>query len=166
MGAGDIAAPGQWPGPTMAGAEKFIWCLVANVMARPRAAGDGAGRAGTRHFAPGAKLFCFPFIRGDGGGRIRVLGRHRDGGPRLLDMVVASRDLENWRAQKVYRPDVVAMMIDAWDDSDSRRELAEELAAMFGRVPAARSSDQGDGRLNTDSRSEAADSSDPPTIPG
>ena len=65
-----------------------IWCVVANV-AEETGRGPGGreiGR-GTKHFPPGAKVYCSPPLWGDGYERIRVVGRHR-GSHRYVTMVV------------------------------------------------------------------------------
>lgn len=111
--------------------ENFIWCLVANVAGSNHEGGDIVPDLGTKHFAPGAKLFCFPYSAGD---RIRVLGRHRGGGPRLVKMVISPKDLVDWRAQKIFRPDVQSLMMDVWDNSESSRILAEQMASRYTTV--------------------------------
>jgi hypothetical protein len=108
--------------------ERFIWCLVANVAGSHREAGGVVHDKGTKRFAPGAKFFCFPHQTGD---RIRGLGRHRGGGPRLVESVISPKELVNWRAQKILRPDVLSLMADVWDGSESSRILAEQIAAKF-----------------------------------
>jgi hypothetical protein len=112
--------------------QESIWCLIANVIRAPHLEEDGELRLGTKRFAPGAKLFCFPPEWGDGGERLRVLGQHR-GGSRLVEAVVATKFLTNWRTKQVFHPFVVQAMKDRWDDSDASRERAEELVAAFRR---------------------------------
>src|SRR5436305_749985 len=93
---------------------KSIWCVVANVTRDPHPEGhDGALRLGTRHFAPGAKLYCFPIRWGDGGDRLRVLGKHR-GAPKLVQMVIPSKLLTDWRVKQILDPRIVREMEGAW----------------------------------------------------
>ncbi len=110
--------------------EPFVLCLVANVAREPRPEGPcGEFRLGLKHFAPGAKLYCFPQQWGDGGEKLRVLGRHRNGGLKLIDIVISTRWLTNWRAQKVFHPHVVRVVQTFWDDSEASREKALSLVA-------------------------------------
>jgi hypothetical protein len=122
--------------PEIGPGQSSIWCLIANVMREPHAEGpDGETRLGTKRFAPGAKLYCFPPRWGDGGARLRVLGRHRGGGPRLIDAVVATKHLVNWRAQQVFHPHVIQAMRGYWDYSEKSEREAKELAEAFnGRL--------------------------------
>jgi hypothetical protein len=111
--------------------QPFVWCLVANVTREPQADGpEGELRIGLKHFSPGAKLYCFPQTWGDGGARIRVLGRHRSGA-KLIDMVVANRFLTNWRVQKAYNLHVVNAMRGHWDDSDKGRAKAQAMLDFY-----------------------------------
>lgn len=105
-----------------------IWCVVANVTQETAHGPGGADkRRGTRHFAPGARLYCFPSLWGDGYESIQVVGRHR-GSHRYVTMVVGSRHLANWRAELVYSPHVIAQMAGYWDGTPASRRRAEELA--------------------------------------
>jgi hypothetical protein len=112
-----------------------IWCLIANVTREPHPEGpDGELRLGTRHFAPGAKLYCFPNQWGDGGEKLRVLGRHRGGGPKLIEMIVATKWLTNWRVQEVFHPHVVHAMkahSRGWNNTEDSRETAGKMAASY-----------------------------------
>jgi hypothetical protein len=115
--------------------EPFIWCVVANVTREPHPEGPGGElRLGTKHFAPGAKLYCFPSEWSDGGERLRVLGRHRRGGPKLFEIVISTKFLTDWRVQRVYHPYVVhAMSRDrrAWDDTEKSQDVANAMTEWF-----------------------------------
>ncbi len=112
--------------------ESFVWCPVANVTRESHPEGpNGELRLGLKHFSPGAKLYCYPQQWGDGGEKLRVLGRHRGGGSKLIDIVIATKHLIDWRVQKVFQPHVVRAMRGHWDDSDMSRELATNAVAAF-----------------------------------
>jgi len=105
--------------------------VVANVAREPHLEGhDGEMRLGTKRFAPGAKLYCFPVSWGDGGERLMVYGRHR-GGTRLITAIVATKWLTGWRAKRVFKPEIVARMKPHWGDSDEARDRAEKTARRF-----------------------------------
>jgi hypothetical protein len=83
------------------------WCLAANIIAeRPYGPGGQETRTGTKHFAPGAKVYLLNFFWGMGGEDVTVIGHHRRS-HRLVTMTIRSRWLVNWRAELVYRPAVV-----------------------------------------------------------
>lgn len=111
---------------------KSVWCPVANVTPEPHPEGpEGEMRLGTKHFAPGAKLYCFPKEWGDDGEKLRVLGRHRGGGPKLVEIVVATKWLTNWRVQQVFQPHVVRAMEGRWDATERSRRDAERMVESY-----------------------------------
>lgn len=83
------------------------WCLVGNIVAG-HAAGPGGTEwvEGTRHFKPGAKVYCLPPQWGDGYENIKVVGRHRHTN-RYVTMVIRSVWVTNWRAKVVHSPTVL-----------------------------------------------------------
>lgn len=57
-----------------------VWAPIANMLAeRHWGVGKSATSRGSKHFAPGAKLYCFPARWGDGYDQIQVVGRGRCG---------------------------------------------------------------------------------------
>lgn len=116
------------------GERPFTWCVIANVAREPHPEGSPPEmRAGTKHFAPGAKLYCAPPLWGDGCAKLRVLGRHRGGGPKLIEIVVATKWLTGWRARKVFHPHVVATLGDWWGDTEEAHLKAVEMAEALHR---------------------------------
>jgi len=123
-------------------AQPFIWCLIANMRAE-RHAGPGGTEvwAGTKHFRPGAKLYCWPPMWDSYNGTgtfdsIRVFGMHR-ASHRYVTMVVKARWLTNWRVKAVYDPRIIRALTPSdrplWNDSDEARARAEELAERMCR---------------------------------
>jgi hypothetical protein len=107
-----------------------IWCVIANVAEAVHVGpGGGSVRSGTRHFSPGTKVYCFPPLWGDGYEHIKVLGHHR-GSRGLVEMVMRSRHLTNWRAKLVYAPFVVSAMSPHWDGTEASKLRAEGIASM------------------------------------
>jgi hypothetical protein len=107
--------------------ERWVWCVVANISREPHGEGEsGEMRLGTRMFAPGAKVYCYPIIWHDGGERLRVLGMHR-GSKKLITAVIARKMLSNWRVKQVFAPKVIGAMQDCLDSSEEAREKAEEM---------------------------------------
>lgn len=83
------------------------WCLVGNIV-EERKYGEGGTerRRGTKHFAPGTKVYCLPVQWGDGYEQIMVIGRHR-GAKQFRTMIISSIWVTNWRAKVVYNPEVL-----------------------------------------------------------
>ncbi len=104
-----------------------VWCPVANIV-RERASGPGGReiRRGSKHFAPGAKLYCYPALWGDGYEQIQVIGRHR-ATHRYVKMIVNEKWLTNWRVQLAYSPHVIRELWPAWDGTERSRERAQEI---------------------------------------
>jgi len=121
-----------------------------------RRAGHGvvAIRRGTKHFAPGAKVYCLPplwdaYHKCRGVDHIVVVGRHRRS-HRYIALVMPTEWLTNWRVQLVYSPAVKRRMVHAvwerrawlgptvanlragkliWDGSADSKARAEQRAA-------------------------------------
>src|SRR5688572_15078570 len=114
-----------------------VWCVVANVvMERGYGPGGAEKRRGTKHFAPGAKVFVFEFFWGAGGETVTVIGRHRKS-HRFIRLSMRAKHLANWRAELVYSPYVVRQVHESSEfgglpaDSDRARLRAEEIAASY-----------------------------------
>lgn len=119
-----------------AGATGPVWCVVANVL-NERLCGPGKVevRRGTKHFAPGAKVYVFDFYWGTGGEKVTVVGRHRKSG-RYITLIMPAAYLANWRAELVYSPHVIEKVLTgefAWlprggPESQAR---AEEIVTLY-----------------------------------
>lgn len=95
------------------GLPKWAWCLVANIR---RAGFPNAGpldsHGGTKHFAPGARVYVFP-VHWDGWwDRGPVLGKQK-GSRRYVRKVIGWEWLENFRCKRVYSPTVISWMMGA-----------------------------------------------------
>src|SRR5258706_11288793 len=83
-----------------------IWCIVANVIReRPYGPGGQEIRRGTKHFAPGAKVYVLGFFWGSGDD-LTVVGHHRRSN-RYITLSMTSHHLVNWRVELVYSPHVI-----------------------------------------------------------
>lgn len=103
-----------------------IWCLVANIVeVRPYGPEGKETKRGTKHFAAGAKIYCFPAQWGDGYEQIRVVGRHR-GSHRFVTMIINSEWLTNWRAQNIYSPAVIEKLAGAWEEAAKYSSFSPE----------------------------------------
>lgn len=108
---------------------KWIWCLVGNVVKERSYGPNHEVRQGTKRFAPGSKVYCYPAKWGDCYENIYVLGKPR-GKLDLIRLVMPRKHIENFRLQKVYNPQVIERMnsnpgsdfnVDGWGNSDSDR---------------------------------------------
>jgi hypothetical protein len=112
-------------------AEHPVWCLVANFRReRPYGPeGQTTVPGGTRHFAPGAKVYCLPPDRGNGYETVPIIARHRVS-HRYITAYTNSAWLENWRVKLVYEPVLVSKLLGYWDWTTESRELAEQLVKL------------------------------------
>jgi len=58
----------------------------------------------------------------------------RNGGPKLIDIVISTKWLTNWRVQKVFHPHIVRVVQTFWDDSEASREKALSMVAAYQEV--------------------------------
>jgi hypothetical protein len=120
-----------------------VWCVAANVLnERPYGPGGAEIRRGTKHFAPGAKVYVFDFFWGMGGEQVTVVGRHRKS-RRYITLVMRATHLANWRAELAYSPHVIKQVLASGEFAElprggpESRAQAEEIAASYVRRGAA-----------------------------
>jgi hypothetical protein len=121
-----IRRPVESPGRPVDRHANQIWCVVANVVDEHPVGESREIRRGTTHFSPGAKVYCYPPLWGDGYEKVKVIGHHR-GSNKLVTLVMPSKWLENWRVKMVYSPLVIEKMQNHWDDSEESLQLATRL---------------------------------------
>jgi hypothetical protein len=109
-----------------------VWCPVANMTSeRPYGPGGQITKRGSKHFAPGAKLY-FLHVMGYQGGdpQLELVGRHR-GSHRFVTMIVSLSWLENWRVNLVYSPQVAKELHPYWDGTPASKAKAESYVQKF-----------------------------------
>jgi hypothetical protein len=107
------------------------WCLVGNIVnEHPAGEGGQEWRRGTKHFAPGAKVYCLPAQWGDGYESIVVIGRHR-GSRAWVTMVIEAAWVTNWRAQVVYAPAALRRIQQATTLAGRRNWTGEDEAKQY-----------------------------------
>ena len=115
-----------------------VWCLVANVLiARPSGPGGAALRHGTKHFAPGAKVFVIAAFWGMGAESVSVVGRHRKT-RRYFTINMKWKTPHHWRTELVYSPTVMKQIRSGAPSgasltSGSERDPLDAIAASFAR---------------------------------
>lgn len=118
-----------------------IWCPVANMRAeRPYGPDGRETRRGSKHFVPGAKLYCGDYFWGDWGdgyGQIGVAGHHR-GSHRWVKMIISSSWLTNWRTELVYDPAVIKAFWPTWTGDEASKQRAQHIVDMMRQWEATR----------------------------
>lgn len=110
---------------------KSQWVLVGNIVnERPYGPGGTETKHGTKHFSPGAKVYCFPAQWGDGYDQIIVIGRHRRS-RKFKTMIISSSWVENWRAKVVYNPEVIRRIEKATEESWKRNWESKEEVELY-----------------------------------
>ncbi len=105
--------------------EDFLWCLVGNIADEIEFGENKELRKGNKQFRPGAKVYCFPPLWGDGYESIKVIGLPRKS-KKLITIIIPSKHITNWRKQKVFNPFIINTMIEnnGWNHGkDSKRNL-------------------------------------------
>jgi hypothetical protein len=83
------------------------WTAIANIVReRPYGPGGAEVRFGTKHFAPGAKVYIIGLFQGTCE-RITVVGMHRKA-KQLIAIVIDVKLVENLRVKVCYAPAVLA----------------------------------------------------------
>lgn len=108
-----------------------VWCPVANMTSeRPYGPGGQITKRGSKHFAPGAKLYFRRVMSYVPEPQVEVVGRHR-GSHRYVTMIVSLSWLENWHTDLVYSPYVARKLHPYWDGSPGSQSLAEHYVREF-----------------------------------
>jgi hypothetical protein len=145
--AGRRGVPLATPPPREAGDVTPVWSVVANVLhKRPYGPGGVEKRSGTKHFAPGAKVFVIAFYWGMGAESVTVIGRHRKS-HRYICIDMRAVHLANWRAELVHSPWVIRHVHERGElkrvwvgaekrwvegaDTEYARRRADEIAAGY-----------------------------------
>jgi hypothetical protein len=87
-------------------APECYWTAVGNIIQeRPYGPGGAEIRLGTKHFAPGAKVYIIDWFAGTCA-RIVVIGLHRKS-KKLIRLVIDVKLVENLRPKLCYNPTVI-----------------------------------------------------------
>ena len=112
---------------------QFIWSLVGNIVAKHEFGENHEIKKGTKHFPPGAKVFCIPEFGGMGHERITVVGIPRRSS-KYIKVVIASTLVENWRVKKVFHPHVRKLLVENWwwiDDDESQKDVVKYVKSFL-----------------------------------
>ena len=130
---------------------EWAWCLVGKIVDRNPVGKDHRVIHGTRHFAPGTKVYCACELGGNGWERICVIGvpRYSD---KLVSMMIPATKICDFHLEKVTDQTVIEVMTNGylggafcsinpaqigfgWADSDEDKRDIESLAESFNARP-------------------------------
>lgn len=80
---------------------EFLWCIVGNIVGEHFYGEHNEIKSGTKHFRPGAKVYCIPEFGGMAHESIRVIGKPR-GSRVMINILIPTKRIKNFRLQKVY----------------------------------------------------------------
>jgi hypothetical protein len=110
------------------------WTAVANIVReRPYGPGGAEIRFGTKHFAPGAKVYIIDWFPGTCE-RIAVVGLHRKA-KQLIAIILDVKLVENLRAKVCYAPAVIAKIKDYYQSEDLSFLTQEFADALCKTLP-------------------------------
>jgi len=102
---------------------EWRWCIVGNIVGAHPYGVEKEIRYGTKHFTPGAKVYC---TRGPSDlDRIVVMGSPRHS-RKYIEVIVPRTQVENFRIQKCFKPAVLSVMKQRhwgwWGNTDADRQ--------------------------------------------
>lgn len=127
---------------------EFDWCIVGNIVDRHYYGMEKEIMRGTKHFRPNTKVYCLPEFGGMAHERIRVMGQPRKS-RRMIEVVIQSRLIGNFRVQKVYKPGIRSAICDGFyyrdlrgkpDEVEQLERMATYLTTLTEALGAANSS--------------------------
>ena len=109
----------------------WCWCLVGNIVKEHKYGEEHEVIYGTKHFSYHSKVYLAPIQWGDGYENVVVIGFPRHG-YKVIEIIIKSRYIENYRMQKVYKPAILKRMCSSkhwwWGDTENdRRDIIEYL---------------------------------------
>lgn len=111
--------------PGSAAEQEWRWCLVGNIVDEHEFGQDRKIMRGTKHFRPGAKVYVNLVYGGMGHEKILVIGNPRHS-QQYIEIVISRKYVENFRLQRVYKPQVLERMDksdwDWWGNTDEARD--------------------------------------------
>lgn len=103
----------------------YRMCVVGNIIGNHYLGTEKEVRSGTKHFRAGAKVYCIFMYGGMGHQHVRVLGKPRNCG-RMIDVVMLTSFIKNFRLKRVYETKVIAFM-DKYQPVDDTQAIAESM---------------------------------------
>ena len=106
----------------------WAYCLVGNIVDEHEFGEDKEIRRGTKHFAPGAKVYCLYRLGWGGMGyeSMVVMGKPRKQG-RLIKITVRTKYIRNFRLKKITNRKVMEAMSGYYNAEKAEETRAEIL---------------------------------------
>ena len=82
---------------------EYLWCIVGNIVDKRTTGEEKEIKHGTKHFRPGAKVYCIPEFGGVAHEIMRVIGQPRKSN-KMINIIIRTKNIKNFRLQKVYSP--------------------------------------------------------------
>lgn len=82
---------------------EYLWCIVGNIVETHYSKESDEIKKGSKHFRPGAKVYCIPEFPGCKYESMRVIGKPRKQ-KAMIDIIIRTKLITNFRLQKVYSP--------------------------------------------------------------
>lgn len=120
---------------------EWRWGLVGNIVKEHEFGENHEIQYGTKHFSGGTKVYCAPANWGDGYENIVVIGKHRNSF-KYIEIIMPSKLIENFRLQKVYKPEVLRKMADEnswvfWDNTNEDKSRILDMLKWLNPSPCA-----------------------------
>jgi hypothetical protein len=108
---------------------EWVYCLVGNIIEEHIYGENKEKRYGTKHFAPGTKVICYPASWGDGYEMIYVLGKPRKTF-KLIKVIMRREYITNFRLKRIYDKRIINEMYHngGWNNSIKSKEEIIEMA--------------------------------------
>lgn len=111
---------------------EWRWCIVGNIIGAHPYGVEKEIRYGTKHFAPGAKVYCT--LAYNDINRLVVMGSPRHS-RKYIEVIIDASSVENFRLQKCYKPAVLKMMKQRhWNwygNADADKEEIERILELL-----------------------------------
>ena len=105
--------------------QEWRWGLVGNVVESHLFGEEKETRYGTKSFSGGTKVYVAPAQWGDGFEKVCVIGKPRRTF-KLIEIVIKSDNIENFRLKKVFTPAVLKRMSESthtwWSNTDEDKK--------------------------------------------
>lgn len=109
----------------------YRMCVLGKIIGAHYKGTDKQIRYGTPYFSAGTKVYCIFMYGGMGHQQVRVLGKLRKSS-RIIDVVIATNLVKNYRLKKVFEPRVIAF-IDKYQPVDDTATIAENMFQELNR---------------------------------
>jgi hypothetical protein len=107
---------------------EWVYCLVGNIIDKHEFGENKEIRYGTKHFAPGTKVYCYPGMYSNDE-RVYVVGKPRKTF-KLIKVIMPTKYITNFRLKRIYDKRIIKDMIldGGWHSFSNPEERIIKLA--------------------------------------